>query len=79
MRPAINIAILDEMPPIREPRKNTANAASRAGLRPQISLNFPHVGAAAAVARRYDDPTQVYPAEEEKCWVIVGRAVVVIV
>jgi hypothetical protein len=71
--------MLDEIPQIREPRKNTANPASRAGLRPHISPNLPHVGADAAVARRYDDPTHVYPAEEEKCWVIVGRAVVLIV
>jgi hypothetical protein len=77
VRPAMNIVILDEIPQIREPRKNTTNAISRTGLRPHISLNFPRVGADAAVARRYDDPTQVYPAEEEKCWEIVGRAVVI--
>ena len=52
VRPAINIVMLDETPLIRLPIKNTANAVSKAGLRPQISLKFPHDGVDAAVAKR---------------------------
>lgn len=43
--PVLNAAIKDAM------RKRTF-AANRMGLRPQISLNFPHVGVDAEAARR---------------------------
>ncbi len=44
---------------IRDPTKNITLANSIIGLRPQISLNFPHVGVDAAAASRYADPIQV--------------------
>lgn len=58
-RPASSIWILILTAAMREPRKKTALANSIIGLRPQISLIFPHVGVAAAAARRKADPIHV--------------------
>lgn len=51
-RPASSIWMLVLRADMREPRKKTELATSMIGLRPQISLIFPHVGVAAAAARR---------------------------
>ena len=59
--------------------KNIAVAMRSSGLRPQISLSFPHIGVPAASASIYADPTQVYAAEESKYSDIVGRAVLIMV
>lgn len=62
---------------IKLPMKNIAAAINKIGLRPQMSENLPQIGVLAALARRYADPIQVYPALEWKCSEIVGRAVVI--
>lgn len=49
---AINILILILKAAIRDPTKNIILANSMIGLRPQMSLNFPHVGVDAAAANR---------------------------
>ena len=51
-RPASSIWMLVLRADMREPRKKTELATNMIGLRPQISLIFPHVGVAAAAARR---------------------------
>ncbi len=51
-RPAINITMLTDTAEMSDPMKNMAAAASNTGFRPQISLNFPHVGTVAAFASR---------------------------
>lgn len=51
-RPASNIWILILRAAMREPKKKIALASNMIGLRPQISLIFPHVGVDAADARR---------------------------
>jgi hypothetical protein len=61
------------------PIKKTAAAISSTGFLPQISLNLPHDGVLAALASRYAEPIQVYPAFEWKYSLIVGSAVVMIV
>lgn len=58
-RPPNNIWILILNADMRDPTKNKALAVNMMGLRPQISLSFPHVGVAAAAARRYADPIHV--------------------
>ena len=58
-RPASNILMFMLNAAMRDPTKNSALAVSKMGLRPHISLNFPHVGVAAAAAKRYADPTHV--------------------
>ena len=58
-RPASSIWTLILRAAIREPTKNIALATNIIGLRPQISLIFPHVGVAAAAAKRYADPIHV--------------------
>jgi hypothetical protein len=68
-----------ERPAIRDPMKKTMFAMRRIGLRPQMSEILPHIGVEAALASRYAEPIQVYPAEEWKCSDMVGRAVVMIV
>lgn len=75
----INIPMLTLTAASRLPTKNTPDAASKTGLRPQISENLPHDGTEAAFASKYADPIQVYPAFEWKYSLIVGRAVVIIV
>jgi hypothetical protein len=75
----INIPILTLTAASKLPRKNIAAAINNTGLRPQISENFPHEGVLAALASRYADPIQVYPAFEWKYSLMVGRAVVMIV
>ena len=54
-------------------------AISRIAFRPQISLNFPQLGATTAAARRKAEPIQVYPDVDWKWSEIVGRAVETIV
>lgn len=76
---AINIPILTLTAANRLPIKKTADVTSRIGLRPQMSENLPHDGTEAALASRYADPIQVYPAFEWKYSLIVGNAVVIIV
>lgn len=49
---AINILILILRAAIKDPAKKMILANSMMGFRPQISLNFPHVGVDAAAARR---------------------------
>lgn len=51
-RPASSIWTLILKAAIREPTKKIELATNMIGLRPQISLIFPHVGVAAAAARR---------------------------
>lgn len=51
-RPARSIWTLILRAAMREPTKKIAFATNMIGLRPQISLIFPHVGVAAAAARR---------------------------
>ncbi len=58
-RPASSILMSLLTAAMRDPTKNSALAVNRMGLRPQMSLNFPHVGVAAAAANRYADPTHV--------------------
>ena len=52
IRPASSIWILILRADMREPTKKIALATNIIGLRPQISLIFPHVGVAAAAAKR---------------------------
>lgn len=78
-RPDINISMLTAAPHIALPIKNTAIAPRTIGLRPQISLNFPHIGPTAAWASIYAEPTHVYPAEELNVLDMVGSGVVTIV
>ena len=54
--PASSIWMLTLVAAMTEPTKNNALAKSMIGLRPHMSLNFPHVGVAAAAASRYADP-----------------------
>lgn len=58
--------------------KNTPAAINKIGFRPHISENFPQEGVLAALASKYAEPIQVYPAFEWKCSEMVGRAVVII-
>ena len=51
-RPVSSIWTLTLRAAIREPAKKNALATSMIGLRPQMSLNFPHVGVDADAARR---------------------------
>jgi hypothetical protein len=57
----------------------TAIAPRSAGLRPQMSLHFAHMGPEAAFARRYALPTQVYPAADWRLAEMVGMAVAMMV
>ena len=50
--PAISILMLILRAAINEPTKKHKLATKMIGLRPHISLNFPHVGVDAAAARR---------------------------
>jgi hypothetical protein len=77
--PAINMSMLTAAPQRVLPRKNITAAMSRSGLRPQMSLSYPHVGVPAASASMYANPTQVYAADESKYSDIVGRAVLIMV
>lgn len=58
-RPASSICILILKAAMREPIKKIALANNMIGLRPKISLIFPHVGVVAAIARRKADPIHV--------------------
>ena len=49
---AINILILTLKAAIKDPTKKMTLANSMMGLRPQISLSFPHDGVDAAAANR---------------------------
>lgn len=61
------------------PAAKVAIAHRSIGLRPKMSDSLPQIGVDAALASKYDDPIQVYPAEEWNAEVIVGRAVVAMV
>lgn len=78
-RPAINLPVLIDDAHIAEPTKNVATPARRIILRPQISDSFAQTGVAAALARRYADPIQVYAVAEWSSLIMVGVAVVAIV
>ncbi len=51
-RPANNILMLLAIAQIKLPTRNTMLATSRTGLRPKMSLIFPHVGVDAAAASK---------------------------
>lgn len=51
--PPISIFTLMLKADIRDPPRKIMLARSRTGLRPQMSLNLPHVGVDAAAAKRY--------------------------
>lgn len=78
-RPTIKLPMLVEEAQIAEPAKNVASAARKTIFRPQISDNFPQTRVAAAPAKRYADPIQVYAVAEWSSLTIVGVAVVAIV
>lgn len=56
---AISIPILIAMAHSRLPMKNIAQAISKIGRLPHISLSFPNVVTDAAVDSKYADPTQM--------------------
>ena len=56
---AISILILTLTAHNRLPIKNIPAATKSMGLRPQMSLIFPHDGVLAALARRYAEPIHV--------------------
>lgn len=78
-RAAINMVMLLERAHRRDPTEKKTIASRKMGLLPQMSDIFPQSRVEAAVDRRYAEPIHVYPADELKCWVIVGSGVVVIV
>lgn len=78
-RAAINMPMLTLVAASRLPTKNTLEATSRMGLRPQMSEILPQDGTLAALASRYADPIHVYPAFEWKYALMVGSAVVTMV
>ena len=62
--PCIALAAMSIFMPVasaamRDPTKKTVLASNRTGLRPQMSLNFPHTGVDAAAASKYADPIHV--------------------
>ena len=59
-RDPINMPMLTETAHSRDPMRKTTLASRMTGLRPQMSLSFPHRGTDAAFASRYAEPTQVY-------------------
>lgn len=59
--------------------KNQATDVSRMSFLPQMSDNLAQIGAAAALASRYADPTHVYPLAECSSEAMVGNAVDTIV
>ena len=56
--PARSILILMLRAAMSDPMKKIVLATRRIGLRPQISLNLPHVGTEADAAKRYAEPIQ---------------------
>ena len=50
--PPINIFMLIDKADIKDPTKKMRLARRMIGFRPQMSLNFPHVGVLAAAASR---------------------------
>lgn len=58
-RPTMSIVMLTDRAHMMELPQNSATAARRMGLRPQISDSLAHIGAAAALASRYAPPIQV--------------------
>lgn len=58
-RPVINTVILGETAHITDPTENVTTIVRRIIFRPQISESFAQTGVAAALVRRYADPTQV--------------------
>jgi len=75
----MSIAIFTESAQTIELAKNIATAVRRMGFRPQMSDSLAHIGPAAAFARRYAAPIQVYPLAECKSADMVGIAVATIV
>jgi hypothetical protein len=63
-RPEINLPVLVAEAHIAEPTKNVATATRRIIFLPQMSESFAQTGVAAALARRYADPIQVYAVAE---------------
>jgi hypothetical protein len=58
-RPMIKASIVFAVAHIAELAKNTASAATKMGLRPQISESLAHMGPDAALANRNAPPIQV--------------------
>ena len=58
-RAAMSILTLIDSPAIKDPIKKTKFANRRIGFLPNISLNLPHVGVAAAAANKKADPIHV--------------------
>ena len=75
----ISILILIDSAQIVELQKNNATAASKIGLRPQISDSLAHIGPAAEFARRYAPPIHTYPDADPSSDTIVGTAVAMMV
>lgn len=76
--PPTSRATLLEVSHTAEPMKKVAMAPSSTGFLPQISDSFADTGAAAALASKYADPIQIYPAAECRSLAIVGIPVVAI-
>jgi len=75
----MSIFILTAKAHSMELQKNSATAARRIGLRPQISESLAHIGPAAALARRYAPPIHTYPEADFSSEAIVGIAVAMMV
>jgi hypothetical protein len=75
----MSIDILFAIAQMMELAINRDTATSIIGLRPQMSESFAQIGPAAAFARRYALPIQVYPDAECSWAVMVGIAVATMV
>jgi hypothetical protein len=65
---------------IKLPMKKAMLAVINNGLRPNMSLTFPHDGMNAAVASKYEEPVHAYPEPEiPRLTLMDGRAVNTIV